>query len=105
MICLHAVIDYHDKVGVLNISDEGIDSAYHDAFLVSVHHDMLGSSGFYKLSKSLEVSECMKRGLYQEAHQMSKGRRLFVYLNSKHVHDVATKVKSEECDDSDYNSE
>mgnify|MGYP003329213360 CR=1 FL=1 len=92
-ICLHGIIDYHDDVGLYNISDEGIYKAYHDTYLNAIRCDMYTISNYYEIRKELEIPECMKRGSYRKAVQMLRGHRDFMYFRKQRIADVATKVK------------
>ena len=91
-ICLHAVLDYYDKVGIF-FTDEGIKEAYCNAYRVSARRDLCQKTTYYELSHNLHLPRCMEVGSLRQGIGMLKGHRLYTMLMKQRVHNVSEQIQ------------
>ena len=92
--CLHAVVDYFDRVGYDVITKHGIREAYYERYIVMLKTELLGGHGLYELDDDLPLPSCMLQGSFQEALRMEDYNDTFRYLERHRMHGVKGYVKN-----------
>ena len=94
-VCLHAVMDYFDDVGVYNSTHIGVRRAFHQCFMAQVRPVILKKFGRYETAK-LNIPKCMILGSLKDALVMNRGGKVFKYLMDQRMEDVEQTFKYEE---------
>ena len=81
--CLHAVVDYFDKVGYDAITKHGIRQVYYAKFLSRVKDDILTETELYELKDDLPVPECMLQGSFTDALNMVNYNSTFRFCENE----------------------
>ena len=91
-ICLHAVLDYYEKVGIF-FTDEGIKEVYCNAYRVAARRDLCQQTKYYELSHNLQLPRCMEVGSLRQGIGMLKGHCLYTMLMKQRVHNVSEQLQ------------
>ena len=94
-VCLQAVMDYFDNVGVFNSTHIGICRAFHECFMAQVRLVILKKFGKYETTK-LNIPKCMILGSLKDALVMNQSGKVFKYLMEQRMEDVEQTFKFEE---------
>ena len=96
-VCLHAVMDYFDKVGVHNATDLGVCKAFQVAFIAQVKHPLLEKFAKYETNNMINIPKCMIHGSLRDALYMDRGSKVFRFLSEQRVYDVQEYVDNKLC--------
>ena len=91
--CLHAVIDYFDKVGYNVITKHGIYQVYYDKYLSRIKDDILTDTGLYELKIDIPIPECMLEGSFTYVLNKINYNSAFCFLETKRMGSVRGYLK------------
>ena len=92
--CMHAVIDYFDRVGYDVITKHGIREAYYARYVALAKTELLAASdGLYELDDDIPIPECMRKGSLHDSLQMEEYNTAFRYLERNRMHGVKGYMK------------
>ena len=92
--CLHAVVDYFDKIGYDAISTHGIREVYYNKFLSRVKDDLLKETELYELRDDIPIPDCMLQGSLADAMNMIDYNTTFRFLEARRMVDVKGYLKN-----------
>lgn len=92
--CMHAVVDYFDRVGYDVITKHGICKAYYARYIALAKTELLSASGdLYELYDDIPIPECMRKGLFHDSLQMEEYNTSFCHLERHRMHGVKGYMK------------
>ena len=94
-MCLQAVMDYFDKVGVVNATHIGVRHVFHACFMTQVRPVLLKKYGRYE-TELLQILKCMILGSLKDALSMHRGGKVFKHLMNQRMADVEDCFKAKE---------
>jgi len=86
--CIHSVLDYYEKVGINNFTDEGIEETYRNTYVVLKRHEIFQKTKRYEMRNHvLSLPKCMEDGSLCFSKRLLKMRKSFVHLISMRNYD------------------